>query len=207
MHRLAILGASGHGKVVADIAEICGWKTIEFFDDDLISKGNTIGCWPVVGIINDFLMSPLSYDGVIVGIGNNQIRNKISEEILFRKIKLTTLIHPSASVSRHAQVGPGCVIVAGAVINAYAEIGRGVIVNTNASVDHDCRIGNYVHISPGANVAGGVSIGDNSWIGIGACVKQQISIGSSVVVGAGAAVVKNIPDDSMVMGIPARPYK
>lgn len=207
MKKLAILGASGHGKIVADLAEICGWETAEFFDDASDAKGSINGCWPIVGNMSDFMLSSNLYAGAVVAIGNNNIRSKLSETLLVRNIPLVTLIHPTAVVSRYAQIGKGSIIVAGAVINAYAIVGRGAIINTNASVDHDCHLGNYVHISPGVNLAGGVVIGDNSWIGIGASVKQQVTIGSQVTVGAGAVVVNNILDNLTVAGVPARPFE
>ncbi|MFO1389030.1 acetyltransferase [Cellvibrio sp.] len=207
MGRLAVLGASGHGKVVADVAECCGWKTVEFFDDDTSVKNHSIGCWSVVGSINDFILSSTLYDGVVVAIGNNLVRRKICEDLLSKNINLVSLVHPAAVVSRYAQLCAGCVIVAGAVINPYACIGRGCIINTNASVDHDCWLGDYVHISPGVSLAGGAKIGDGTWIGIGACVKQLITIGSFVTVGAGAVVVKDVSDHSTVAGVPARPIR
>lgn len=207
MKKLAILGASGHGKVVADIAEICGWETVEFFDDASDTNNSINGCWPIVGNLANFILSANSYSGAVVAIGNNNVRSKISETLLARNISLVTLIHPRAVVSRYAQIGKGSIVVAGAVINAYAIIGRGAIINTNASVDHDCQLGNYVHISPGSNLAGGVVIGDNSWIGIGASVKQQVTIGAQVTVGAGAVVVNNILDNLTVAGVPARPFE
>lgn len=207
MKKLAILGASGHGKIVADLAEICGWETAEFFDDASDEKGSINGCWPIVGSMSDFMLSSNLYAGAVVAIGNNNIRSKLCETLLARNIPLITLIHPTAVVSRYAQIGKGSIIVAGAVINAYAIVGRGAIINTNASVDHDCHLGNYVHISPGANLAGGVVIGDNSWVGIGASVKQQVTIGAQVTVGAGAVVVNNILDNLTVAGVPARPFE
>lgn len=208
MKKLAILGASGHGKVVADIAETCGWEEINFFDDANTTKGATNGCWPIAGRLSDFILSSYdSYNAVIVAIGNNEIREKICEDLMARHIPLATLIHPAAIVSRYAQINPGSVVVAGAVVNAYSIVGRGAIINTNSSIDHDCCLGNYVHISPGAHLAGGVSIGDKSWIGIGACVKQQITIGNQVIVGAGSVVVKNISNNMTVAGVPARPFQ
>lgn len=206
MKKLAIIGASGHGKVSADIAELCGWGEIKFFDDASDKKGSTNGLWPIVGDLSDFILSANLYTGVFVAVGDNETRSKICDDLISRNISLITLIHPAAAVSRYAKIGVGSVVVAGAVINAFVTTGRGAIINTNASVDHDCDLGNYVHISPGANLAGGVNVGDKSWIGIGACVKQKIVIGSQVIVGAGGVVVQNIPDNMTVAGVPARPF-
>jgi sugar O-acyltransferase (sialic acid O-acetyltransferase NeuD family) len=202
--RIAILGASGHGKVVGDIALMGGYSDIVFFDDlwpDKISIGN----WSIVGSIDTLISSAIKFDSVIVGIGNNQARiEKYNKLTKVKSVSLVTLKHPSAVVSKFAQIGLGSVICAGAIVNIDSIIGDAVIVNTNATVDHDCRLANGVHISPGAHLSGGVHVGTNSWVGVGACVKQNVHIGSNVIIGAGAVVVSDIYDDTVVVGNPAR---
>lgn len=203
MNRLAILGASGHGKVVADTAECCNWQVVEFFDDAWPERRSN-GVWPVIGDMSALLASLMHFDGVLVAIGNNRIRQLKLIELLAADARLVSLIHPSASVSRHAHLGTGSVVFAGAVVNADSLIGQGAILNTGCSVDHDCRLGEAVHVSPGARLAGGVRVGDLSWIGIGASVRQLVCIGSGVMVGAGAAVVADVGDGLEVVGVPAR---
>lgn len=203
MKRLAILGASGHGRVVADAAELAGWREVCFFDD-AVPKNKTHGPWPVLGTTDELLTQVASWDGVVVAIGNNEIRLAKMEQLQVAGAPLSSIIHPSAVVSRYVQLGKGCVVFAGACINAGAVLGDGVIINTACSIDHDCQLGAGVHVSPGAHLAGGVRVGRASWIGIGAVVRQQISIGSGVVVGAGAAVVDDLPDDLCAVGVPAR---
>ncbi|MDP3816910.1 acetyltransferase [Pseudomonas sp.] len=203
MKRLAILGASGHGKVVADTAECCGWQSVEFFDDAW--PGLQInGAWSVVGDTAALMGRLADFDGVVVAIGNNRIRHAKLLELLAAGARLVTLAHPAATVSRYAAIGEGTVIFAGAVVNAEARIGLGAILNTGCSIDHDCVLGDAVHISPGARLAGGVQVGDLSWIGIGANVRQLIRIGPRVMVGAGSAVVSDIPNDVTVAGVPAK---
>ncbi len=203
MKRLAILGASGHGKVVADTAECCGWQVIEFFDDAR-SQAVRNGAWNVVGD-TALLKSMLhTYDGVLVAIGNNRIRHCKLRELEEAGARLCTLVHPAAAVSRYALLESGVVIFAGAVVNADARIGPGAILNTGCSVDHDCILGAGVHVSPGARLAGGVRVGDLSWIGIGASVRQLVQIGEEVTVGAGAVVVSDVADLLTVVGVPAR---
>lgn len=203
MKVLAILGASGHGKVVADTAECCGWDAIEFFDDAWPGLAMN-GAWQVVGTSADLLKRVQDYQGVLVAIGNNEVRQRKLAELKAVGASLPVLQHPTAVVSRYAAIGPGSVLFASAVVNAYATLGEGCIVNTGGSVDHDCELGNCVHVCPGARLAGMVKVGDLSWIGIGACVRQVLDIGSRVVVGAGAAVVCNISDNMTVAGVPAR---
>lgn len=204
MKRLAILGASGHGKVVADTAGCCGWLTIEFFDDAWPTRQSN-GAWPVAGDTAALLERLERFDGVIVAIGNNRIRHQKLRELQAAGARLCSLVHPAATVSRYAQLADGSVVFAGAVVNADARIGLGGILNTGCSVDHDCLLGDAVHISPGARLAGGVQVGDLSWVGIGASVRQLVRIGSAALVGAGAAVVADVADGLTVVGVPARP--
>lgn len=203
MSRLAVLGASGHGKVVADTAECCGWETIEFFDDawpGLLRNG----AWNVVGDTAALLAVLHEYDGVVVAIGNNQVRQAKLDQLKAIGATLVSLLHPDSTFSRYATLGEGSVVFAGAVVNAYANVGSGAILNTGCSVDHDCLLGSCVHISPGARLAGGVSVQDLSWVGIGASVRQLVSIGSQVMIGAGAVVVTDVPDQVTFAGVPAK---
>lgn len=202
MKSLAILGASGHGKVVADCAELSGWQ-VGFFDDAWPNK-RVNGHWPILGNTADLLQRLNEFDGVLVAIGNNTIRNAKLNSLIEAGAKLPVLLHPSCVVSRYALLGAGSVVFAGAVVNVDCRMGIGAIINTGATVDHDCVLGNAVHISPGAHLAGGVSIGDHSWVGIGSSVRQQVRIGANVMVGAGAAVVADISDACVVTGVPAQ---
>jgi sugar O-acyltransferase (sialic acid O-acetyltransferase NeuD family) len=201
--RLAILGASGHGKVVAEIAELCGWDEIHFYDDNWPNvKAN--GAWNVLGDTGSLVENSSVYNSVIVAIGNNSIRYDKSLYLIAQGFNLAILIHPLAIVSAYSEVSPGSVVMAGAVINPFAKIDMASIINTSATVDHDCIIEYGVHISPGVNVAGAVTVGALTWLGIGASIKQCVSIGRQVVVGAGAVVVNDIPDGLTVVGVPAK---
>lgn len=201
---LAILGASGHGKVLADIAELTGWNNIVFFDDAWPEKKNN-GIWQVIGNTQMLLNNLKNYQGVIVAIGNNEIRQKKLQQLDSAGAKIITLIHPSSTVSRYTQIGLGSVIVAGAVINPDCVIGSGTIINTCSSVGHDCTLGDAVHICPGARLAGGTEVDDRAWIGVGSSVRQLIRVGADAVVGAGSVVVKNVRAGTVVVGNPAKP--
>lgn len=205
MRKLAILGASGHGKVVADTAECCGWKTIEFFDDAWPELQHN-GAWSVVGNTEALLERSKQFDGVLVAIGNNRIRHAKLLELQAADACLCSLVHPAATVSRYAVLEDGSVVFAGAVVSADSRIGLGAILNTGCSIDHDCELGAAVHVSPGARLAGGVTVGNLSWIGIGASVRQLVRIGAGVMVGAGAAVTADVADNLTVVGVPARVF-
>ena len=203
MNKIAILGASGHGKVLADMAELLGWNQIHFFDDAWPEVQQN-GPWPVWGNSQHLLNRLPEYQGVIVAIGNNSIRISKLEQLAAHQARIVSLVHPAAVVSRYARIGSGSAIMAGAILNADVCVGIGCIINTGATVDHDCILGDGVHISPGANLAGGVRAGKGAWVGIGACVRQLISLGHGSVVGAGAAVFAPVNDFDTVVGNPAR---
>lgn len=205
MKRLAILGASGHGKVVADAAELSGWNEIVFFDDAWPDvKSNSV--WPVLGNTADLLASVGEFSGVAVAIGNNAIRLEKLNLLRNQGVVLPAIIHPNSVVSRYAKIGDGSVVCAGVIVNADAQVGAGAILNTGCSIDHDCVLAEAVHISPGARLAGGTKVDACAWVGIGAVVRQLITIGADSVVGAGAAVVKDVPEGATVVGVPAQSF-
>lgn len=198
LSRLVIVGASGHGKVIADIAKLNGYDDIVFLDDD--EAVTECAGYPVIGRSCDF--SKVEKD-VVIAIGNAKIRSRIQEQYESRGFHPVTLIHPNATVADSAQIGVGSVIMAGSVINPYAKLGKGGIVNTCASVDHDCEVGDYVHVAVGAHLCGTVSVGAYTWIGAGATVSNNISICPECMIGAGAVVVKNIEEAGVYVGVPA----
>ena len=200
--KLIIIGASGHGKVVADIAiKMNKWQSIAFLDDDESIK-TSIGL-EVIGRTADAFTYKDEAD-FFVAIGSNTTREKIQEKLIEQGINVICLIHPSAVIGTNVEIGFGSVVMAGVVINSSSRIGNGCIINTSSSIDHDNVIENYVHISPGVNMAGTVKVGKGSWIGIGSVVSNNVNICSSCKVGAGAVVVKNITEPGTYVGVPAR---
>lgn len=197
MRTLAIIGASGHGKVIADIAIKNGYTDIIFLDDN--ESILECGGHPVVGKSAD--IKNISAD-VIVGIGNSRIRKRIQESL--NDDDLVTLIHPDAVIADSASIGLGTVIMAGVVVNPDVLIGRGCIINTCSSLDHDCKIGNFVHVAVGSHLCGAVTVGEGTWIGAGATVSNNISICRDVVLGTGGVVVRNILEPGTYVGVPAR---
>jgi sugar O-acyltransferase (sialic acid O-acetyltransferase NeuD family) len=202
MKKLALLGASGHGKVVANMAEDLGWKEIYFFDDAWpeISENSH---WQVVGDTGVLLTRINEFDGIIVTIGDCFIRWSKQIELQNAGATLVFIVHPHAVISKYAQLGVGSVVMAGAVINTDASVGDACVINTGSTVDHDCVLGNGVHVSPGAHLSGDVTVGECTWIGVGASIRQGITIGSSVTIGAGATVVKDLGNNSIAYGNPA----
>ncbi len=197
-NRLILVGAGGHGKVVADIAMKCGYTEILFADDRTL---DTCMGFPVIGPVSGI---PRWNDGktdFVISIGNNAARKKIAE---CYDVNWVTLIHPSAQIGVGATIGKGTVVMACAAVNACASIGDHCIINTGAVVEHDNVLENYVHISPNAALGGTVFIGEETHIGIGATVINNVSVCANCTVGAGAVVTKNIPESGTYIGVPAR---
>lgn len=200
--KLLIIGAGGHGKVVADIAiKINNWKDILFFDDDVRIK-SVLG-FEVVGGIADAYNYFEECD-IFVAIGNNDARERICKKIEAIGVSIPTLIHPNAIIGEHVKIGKGTAVMAGAVINCCSNIGKGCIINTGATIDHDNIIEDYVHISPGAHTAGTVNVGKGTWLGIGSVISNNINIAGGCIVGAGAVVVKDLDEPGVYVGVPAR---
>lgn len=201
-NKLLIIGASGHGRVVADIAlKMNRWQQIAFLDDDETIK-HSMGI-DVIGKTMDAYKYISDYD-LFVAIGNNITREKMQSQLQFEEAKIPILIHPSAILGEKVELGAGTVVMAGSVINCCSIIGEGCIVNTGAVIDHDNMIENYVHISPGVHLAGKVSIGKSSWIGIGVTICNDVSITSDCIVGAGAVVIRDITKAGTYVGVPVR---
>ncbi len=198
--KLTIIGASGHGRVIADIAKLNGYDEIEFLDDNEELK--SCGKYPVVGRTET--AADVRND-IFVGIGNAKIRKMFMERLAGKQI--VTLIHPNAVVAEDVVIGNGSVVMAGAVINPGAVIGKGCIVNTCSSVDHDCVIADHVHVSVGAHLCGTVTVGESTWIGAGATVSNNVTICGGCTIGAGAVVEKDIEKIGTYVGVPARLMK
>lgn len=188
-----IYGASGHGKVILDILQSCGYKLGGWIDDREIEN---IYSWKAF-----CLTHPSAH--IALGIGDNTSREKIYTKITDAGFHLPVLVHPSAVISPYAVIGAGTVVMPLSVINADARIGDGCIINSGSIVEHDCDIQDFVHISPNVALAGNVHIGHHTHIGIGSNIIQNITIGSNSIIGAGSVVIDNLPDNCTAVGIPA----
>ncbi|WLR41574.1 acetyltransferase [Bacillus carboniphilus] len=201
-NKLLIIGASGHGKVVADIAlTMDKWKSISFLDDDECIK-SSMGI-EVIGTSEDVFTHIADFD-IFVGIGNNTVRKRIYDRLESSGASIPVLIHPNSLVGKQVQIGAGTALMAGTVVNCCTKIGKGCIINTGSTIDHDNNIEDFVHISPGAHLAGTVKVGQGSWLGIGSVVNNNLNIISDCTIGAGAVVVKDITETGTYVGVPAR---
>jgi acetyltransferase EpsM len=199
MTKLMVIGAGGHAKVVVATAVAAGWEIAAILDDDRARWGGQL----IGHVISGPCERGLADRGTkcVIAVGDNAVRRRLA---MAARCQFARLVHPEAVVHASVHIGPGTVVFAGAVVQPDCVLGAHVIVNTSASVDHDCVLGDAVHVAPGARLAGAVQVGDEALIGIGAVVIPSIRVGTASVVGAGAAVVRNVPDRSVVVGVPAR---
>lgn len=198
---LAILGAGGHGRVVAESAVALGW-TVEFFDDARSGGGDG---GSVTGTSEALLDATGRYDGVFVAIGHNRTRLAWQGRLARAGARIATICDPSSERSPSAVLGTGCFLARGSIVCTGAVLGMACIVNTAATVDHNCVLSDAVHLSPGVHLSGEVKIGEASWIGTAGAVRNNIRIGSDVIVGVGSVVISDIVSGSTVIGVPARP--
>jgi len=202
-----IIGAGGHGRVIASIAEALNLPIAGFID----TLEGPIGKWPVIGEDKDLnnLYKNGDISHFLIGIGSikggKSIRSKLFDHCTAIGLKPATLIHPAAILASDVHIEKGSVIMAGAILNTGVKIGRNSIINTGAIIDHDCQIGNHTHIAPGCVFSGHVSVGDHTLIGVGTIARQNVKVGNCVTVGAGSLLLSEYSDGLCVFGQPAKP--
>lgn len=199
--RFFVLGAGGHGKVVADVARCAGYLVEAFADHDGAKVGQSFFGLPV----RSWSEMVASQATVGLGVGSQAARARCLVACEAAGLRLPVLIHRDATVAASSRIGVGTVVMARAVVNPDAVLGRAVIVNSGAIVEHDCVIEDSCHVSPGAALGGAVRLGPGTHVGIGAAILPGVSIGAGVRVGAGAVVTRDVADGATVVGVPARP--
>jgi sugar O-acyltransferase (sialic acid O-acetyltransferase NeuD family) len=204
--KVAIVGYSGHAFVAIDILQTVGYKLVGYTDFAL-KKFNP---FDLIYLGNDNEMQTieqLKNYKYFVGIGDNTIRKAVTQNLIPHLGLPINAIHKQSIMATNVELGEGILIAAGTTINPCVSIGDGVICNTNASIDHECIIEPYVHIAPGAVLCGNVHVGENSFIGANSVIKQGIQIGKNVTIGAGSVIVKNILEEGVYAGNPAKKIK
>ncbi|QFP75895.1 acetyltransferase [Deinococcus sp. AJ005] len=200
MSGILVVGAGGHAKVVIATLHAAGMDVVGVLDDRAESWGRSVLGYPVLGGL-ERLESTLGR--AVLAIGSNAARHNIVAR--FPNVVWVSVVHPAATVHGSVQIGLGTVIFAGAVIQPDTMLGSHVIVNTGATVDHDCVLMDYVHVAPGAHLAGAVHLEEGVFLGVGCAVVPSVTVGHWTTVGAGGVVVRNLPANTVAVGIPARP--
>lgn len=206
MSGIAIIGAGGHGRVVASVLQAANREAAGFIDNEMAADLPL----PLLGADKDIpkLLDGGVIDSFIIGIGSVKggapFRAKLFNNLIELGLTPAIAIHPMAMLSHGVKIGAGSVVMAGAIVNTGTSIGRNCIINTGAIIDHDGDIGDHAHLAPGATCSGGVTIGENSLIGVGSTLKQSVIIGENVTIGAGSVVIRDIKNGATAYGNPAK---
>ena len=204
--QIAIFGCGGHSSVVVEACKARGLTVTSY----LVEKGFSASSLELSNhvVVLDY-ESPLCFDTVgaqqiALAIGENHARLRWCKRLLQLGFELPPLIHPIAWVSPSAILQPGTFIGAGAIVQACVHIGMAGLVNTSSVVEHHGDLGVGVHIAPGAILAGNVKVGHLALVGAGAVIRDHVAIGKEAVIGAGAVVIRDVDENSVVVGVPAR---
>tara|TARA_R110000851_G_scaffold254395_2_gene406882 strand:- start:4654 stop:5214 length:561 start_codon:yes stop_codon:yes gene_type:complete len=184
MESVILIGSGGHSKTVSSAIESQNKTISKVYKNDSQYNPNL-----------------LKYSKVIISIGNNNVREKMSTLL---KHEPAIIIDAQSNIDTNTNIGGGTVVLKGATIQRDTSIGSHCIINTNSSIDHDCNIGNFTHIAPGSTLCGGVIIGNNTFIGAGSVIIPGIVIGNNVIIGAGSVVIRDIPDNKKAYGNPCK---
>lgn len=199
-----LIGYSGHGYVVSDVAIENGFNIIGYAEKAFLKNNPYDLKYLGYEMTSDFFMNQDDKTQYLLGLGDNYNREKLFNHIMNLNKKVITLISSSANISNSAKIASGVFINKNVNINAFATVGKNVILNTACIIEHECEIANSAHIGPGAVIAGKVTIGERSFVGANAFIKQGVNIGKDVIIGAGSVVLQNIQDRKKVVGNPIR---
>lgn len=202
--QVVIIGAGGHGRVVAETARAAGLAPLGFIDESTALQGTLMLGIKVLGDLSALERGTVHSEGILLGVGRNDTRLGLEQRMRALGLALPLVVHPRAWVSPSASLGVGTVVMANATVQTRCRLGAATIINTNASIDHDSILEDGVHVSPGAHLAGNVTVGRGTHIGIGASVIEGINIGANCLIAAGAVVIRDVPDGQRVAGVPAQ---
>jgi UDP-perosamine 4-acetyltransferase len=203
--RVLVFGASGHGKVVAEVALAAGYDLAGFVDDDPERQSGGLWGLPVIGWDECVRRrEELGRPVIALGIGDNRARERVFQRVSSDGFAVATLVHPSAVVAPRARLGVGCVAMALVAVNPDAIVGDGAILNTGCVVEHDCQVGSFAHLSPNSALGGAATVGHRAHIGLGAVLLPLAIVGADARVGAGAVVLRAVAQGDTVAGVPAR---
>jgi sugar O-acyltransferase (sialic acid O-acetyltransferase NeuD family) len=212
MQKILILGAGGFGREVLWIFREDNevkpqWHVLGFIDEDLSKHGNIVCDVPVLGGFEWFKNNDFSNLSVICGVGESKTKRYFKDKAYELGIPFCKLIHPGIRKSEYVEIADGTIIAAGNIITTQVKIGRHVIVNLNCTIGHDVTIEDYCTIAPGTNLSGYVTIREGAELGTGVIVLPGLTVGKWSFVGAGSVVTRDVPENVVVAGVPAKIVK
>ncbi len=205
MERIAIIGYSGHAYVVLDACKKANIN-IQYYCDKNEKEVNPY----LLDFMGDESSSNFNWDKIetfVLGIGDNEIRQKVVKLILSKGKTIKSVVHPTAIINDFVSFGEGTIVAANAVLNPFAEVGDFCILNTRCIIEHECKVSDFTHIAPGVVLAGNVSIGKSTFVGANSVIKEGLKIGGNVIIGAGSVVLGDVPDNQTWVGNPAKRIK
>lgn len=186
--RLLVVGAGGHGRSVAEAAELSGQFEVVGFLDDSLSSGAIVLNVPVLGNVTSMANHRGIFDQVIVAIGNNMLRERLLQQLTLAGFELATVVHPKAIVSPSAVLGAGSAVMAGAIVGTEAHLGLGIIVNCGAVVDHHATVEDVGHLGVNSSMAGGAVLGHAAWLQAGAALGYGVHVSANTVIPPGCGL-------------------
>jgi len=197
-----LLGYSGHGIVVSEAAILAGIQILGYTAHKEI--GINLYNFNFLGDENDPNFNWGNCNSYLLGVGSNATRERIALCVEKAGGKCITVVHPNSTLASTVVIGEGAFVARNVAVNPFVRVGKNVILNTSCTIDHECIIGNNVHIAPGAVIAGNVVVHNGAFIGANAVVKQGVTIGRNAIIGAGSVVLRNVEENQVVVGNPAR---
>jgi sugar O-acyltransferase (sialic acid O-acetyltransferase NeuD family) len=204
---MLVAGSKGHAKEILELLyqndELDG---LCFFDDISHNISNMLfEQFPIIKTLNEVHQHFLKSPEFVLGLGNPSLRKILAAKLIEQGGEMKSIIAKSASISHFdVKLGEGLNVMQNSMIGNNVSIGTGTLINAFVSIHHDVWVGEFCEVSPHAVLLGGCQIGNNTMIGSNATILPDIKIGNNVIVGAGAVVTKNIPDNVVAMGVPAR---
>jgi sugar O-acyltransferase (sialic acid O-acetyltransferase NeuD family) len=200
---LLLVGAGGHARACIDVLEAQAQHVIAGLVGLAAERGGDVLGYPVLGTDDELAALAAKHRHALVALGQVGVpgpRVAAWRRLLELGFELPVVVSPRAQVSRHAQLGPGSIVMHGAVVNAGARIGANCIVNSQALIEHDASVGDHCHVATAAVVNGGVALGEGSFVGSGSVLREGIVLGAGCIVGMGLALRHDLPAQSRYLG-------
>ena len=207
---VVILGAGGLARevywVFCDSNEKTAqkWKVLGFIDDNRANLGKNLCGLTVLGDFRWFKRRGIGQVKAVCAMGSPRAKRSMVERAARVGLEFCTIVHPSVQMSKYVDLGFGTVITAGCILTTQVRIGNHVFLNLDTTVGHDVVIEGFVNMAPGCHISGNVTLKEGTDLGTGAVVLQGITVGQWSTVGAGAVVIEDVPDNAVVVGVPAR---
>jgi sugar O-acyltransferase (sialic acid O-acetyltransferase NeuD family) len=205
---MLIIGAKGFAKEILEVVhQLKQLNNLAFYDD--VNSDAPEKLFDKFQILRTTQEASVYFKTIdnkfTIGIGNPILRKQLYDKFTCLGGEFISTISPKSTIGHYGNIiEDGCNIMTGTVITNDIIIKRGALINLNCTIGHDCVIGKFVEMSPGVHISGNCNIGDYTFLGTNTTVLPNIIIGKNVVVGAGSVVTKDLPDNCLAVGVPAK---